>query len=81
MNNEKLEAEWREKFENEISYRGTIRFSNGIYADNRLHQKWIGYKTAKKSSQAEIDGLKMSLSQQDMWLEDRAEFYDKFYPL
>ena len=52
------EIQWREEFEKLINYRGCIRFCNGVYTDNRLHQKWIGFKTAKKKAQEEISQLK-----------------------
>lgn len=50
--------QWREEFERLIKYEGTIRFSGGVYADNRLHQKWIGFKTSKRNSDKEISQLK-----------------------
>lgn len=52
------EQKWQKDFEATVNYKGTIRFCNGIYADNRLHQKWIGYKAARKAAQVEIDQAK-----------------------
>ena len=57
-NNDK---EWldevRGEFESVINYRGTIRYSNGIYADNRLHQKWVGYRTRAQADRDKITEL------------------------
>lgn len=51
------ESQWREEFEKVINYRGSIRFCNGVYADNRLQQKWIGFQTAKRIAKKEIDRI------------------------
>lgn len=51
------ESQWREEFEKVINYRGSIRFCNGVYADNRLQQKWIGFQVAKRRDQKELDKL------------------------
>lgn len=56
------EIQWREEFERLIKYKGTIRFSGGVYADNRLHQKWIGFKTSKSNSDKEISQLKEQIA-------------------
>ena len=58
------EEQWREEFERLIKYKGTIRFSGGVYADNRLHQKWIGFKTSKRNSDKEISQLKEELKRE-----------------
>ena len=63
------ESQWREEFEKVINYRGSIRFCNGVYADNRLQQKWIGFQTAKRVAKKELDKFTKEI---DRIHEDRA---------
>lgn len=75
------EIQWREEFEKLINYRSSIRFYNGVYADNRLHQKWIGFKTAKEKAQKEISQLKEELKRERFFTNEVARMssnHDEF---
>ena len=72
------ESHWREEFERLIKYKGTIRFSGGTYADNRLHQKWIGFQTAKRRDQKMVASLKEEL---DEMTQDRNRIHEDRFKL
>ena len=71
-------SQWREEFERLIKYKGTIRFSGGTYADNRLHQKWIGFQTAKRRDQKRVASLKEEL---DEMTQDRNRIHEDRFKL